>query len=171
MRKGLGILSLVLLLGVVGFRVAAAQTAAPTPAQHGQHGAHGAHVMVLPDQLKWGPAPPSLPPGAQVAIIDGDPTKSGMFALRLKFPDGFSVAPHWHPTDEHVVVLSGTFMMGLGDKADVSSMHSLPAGAFSKIPQRTNHYARAKGETIVQVYGTGPFELNYVNPADDPRKK
>lgn len=165
MRKFLTTLSLSVLIVPAGALVSMAQTGAPQAAKPGEH------KVVTPDQLKWGPAPPALPAGAQVAIVDGDPTQPGMFAMRLKFPDGFSIPPHWHPTEEQVVVLSGTFMMGLGDKADVGSMHVMPAGSFSKIPRRTNHYARAKGETVVQVYGMGPFVLNYVNPADDPRKK
>jgi quercetin dioxygenase-like cupin family protein len=129
------------------------------------------HVMVMPDQLEWGPPPPALPPGAQAAVISGDPTKAGLFTIRAKFPDGYTVPPHQHPTDEHVTVLSGTFMAGLGDKLDPASMHALPAGAFVKMPRRTNHYVRAKGETVIQVHGMGPFELTYVNPNDDPRKK
>lgn len=132
----------------------------------------GAHpTLVAPDQVQWGPAPPALPPGAQAAVLDGDPAKPGLFSIRIKFPDGFTVPPHWHPTDEHVVVITGTFLMGAGDKVDPSSMHAAGPGGFAKIPARMHHYARAKGETIVQVYGTGPFELNYVNPGDDPRKK
>ena len=168
MREHTRIFLLASFLIASGALVADAQTAPPDkqkPAAASQH------TMVLPDQLKWGPAPPSLPPGAQVAVLDGDPAKPGMFAIRIKFPDGYSVAPHWHPTDENVVVISGTFMMGLGDKADVGSMHSLPAGSFSRIPRRARHYARAKGETTIHLYGTGPFVLNYVNAADDPRKK
>lgn len=168
MRKPAQILCLVALL-VVGLALVAAAQTKPAPKPEGA--AASQHTMITPDQLKWGPAPPSLPPGAQMAVLEGDPTKPGLFAIRAKFPDGYTVAPHWHPTDEHVVVLSGTFMMGLGDKLDAGSMHSLPAGSFSKIPRRAHHYARAKGETIIQVYGMGPFVLNYVNPGDDPRKK
>src|SRR5687767_6179739 len=81
--------------------------AAPSPGQH---------VMVTPDQVKWGPAPPALPPGAQAAVLSGDPAKAAMFVVRVKFPDGYTVPPHWHPTDEYVTVLSGTLMAGIGDK-------------------------------------------------------
>jgi quercetin dioxygenase-like cupin family protein len=134
-------------------------------------GSSGQHIMVVPDQLKWGPAPPALPPGAQAAVLAGDPSKPGMFVIRAKFPDGYTVPPHWHPTDEYVTVLSGTLMAGLGDKIDPGSMHALTAGGLAKMPKRTNHYVRAKGETIIQVQAVGPFELTYVNPNDDPRKK
>jgi len=139
----------------------AAQKAAPA----------ASHVMIDAAQLKWGPAPPALPPGAQAAILDGDPAKPGMFAVRVKFPDGYVVPPHWHPTTENLVILSGTLMMGVGDKIDGGSMHALTTGAYSKMPAKTRHYVRAKGETTLQIYGTGPFEITYVNPKDDPRKK
>ena len=129
------------------------------------------HVMIAPDQVKWGPAPPALPPGAQAAVIDGDPAKPGGFSIRVKFPDGYVVPPHWHPTTENVMILAGTLMVGVGDKMDDASMHALSAGAYAKMPAKTRHYVRAKGETTIHVYGTGPFEVNYVNPKDDPRKK
>jgi quercetin dioxygenase-like cupin family protein len=148
----------------------AAQTQPPAPAQP-KAAAASQHKLVLPDQVKWGQAPPALPPGAQMAVLDGDPTKPGLFTIRLKFADGWSVAPHWHPTSEHVVVLSGTFSVGVGDKADAANMHAMTTGSFAKMPARVRHYASAKGETTIQIYGTGPFVLNYVNPADDPRTK
>lgn len=131
----------------------------------------GQHVMVTPDQVKWGPGPPALPPGAQAAVISGDPAKPAMFVIRAKLPDGYTVPPHWHPTDEYVTVLSGTLMAGLGDRLDAGAMHALSAGAMAKMPRRTNHYVRARGETVIQVQAIGPFDVTYVNPNDDPRKK
>ncbi|OFW42865.1 MAG: hypothetical protein A3J29_02480 [Acidobacteria bacterium RIFCSPLOWO2_12_FULL_67_14b] len=128
------------------------------------------HVAFTPAELTWGPAPPVLPPGAQIAVLDGDPGKEGFFSLRLKFPDGYKIAPHWHPTDENIVVISGLFSMGLGDKRNDASMHRLPAGSFTVMPKMGRHYASAKGETVVQIYGQGPFLVNYVNPADNPTK-
>src|SRR4030095_12579939 len=83
------------------------------------------HVAMTPADLKWGPAPPVLPPGAQIAVLDGRPGKDGCVTLRLKFPDGYKIAPHWHPTDENIVIVSGTFMMGLGEKRNEASMHAL----------------------------------------------
>ena len=182
MRKLLRIMLVTSVVLVPGAPIAAAQTAAPAKPQPkaaapatGQHKAAAPatsqHKMVLPDQVQWGPAPPSLPPGAQMAVLDGDPSKPGMFTIRARFPVGWAVPAHCHPTDEHVVVFSGTFMVGLGDKADPAKMHPLTAGSFAKMPRRVNHFASAKGETILQIYGAGPFVLNYVNPADDPRKK
>jgi quercetin dioxygenase-like cupin family protein len=129
------------------------------------------HIMVDAAQLKWMPAPPSLPPGGEMAVLDGDPSKPGAFALRVKLPDGYTVAPHWHPTAENLVILSGTLMMGVGDKATESTMHALTAGSFAKMPAKTVHYVRTKGETIFHLYGTGPFSITYVNPKDDPRNK
>ena len=129
------------------------------------------HIAIKPDSIKWGPAPPALPPGAQAAVLFGDPGKSGPYVLRAKFPDGYKVPPHWHPTDENVTVIKGTFMIGTGEKLDAAKMESLPAGSFMRMPKTMRHFAMAKGETIVQVHGVGPFEINYVNAADDPRKK
>jgi len=129
------------------------------------------HVVVKPADLKWGPAPPGLPPGAQVAVLSGDPGKTGMFVIRAKMPDGYTVPPHFHPTDENLTVLKGTLIVGKGAKLDVAHAESLPAGSFMRMPKEMRHFAQAKGETIIQVHGAGPFEVVYVNPSDDPRKK
>jgi anti-sigma factor ChrR (cupin superfamily) len=130
------------------------------------------HVMVAASDVKWGPGPPSLPPGAQMAVLDGDPAIAGKpFVIRAKFPDGYRVPPHWHPADENVVVLSGSFSAGVGDKFDEGSMMALAPGGYAKMPKMTHHYAMSKGETVIQVHGTGPFAVTYVNPTDDPRNK
>ena len=129
------------------------------------------HVVMTAGDIKWGPAPDSLPPRAQMAVIDGDPGKPAPFVIRAKFPDGYKVMPHYHPTDESITVLSGTFMAGMGDTWNESSMTTLKAGEFAKMPKSMHHYAGSKGETIVQIHGTGPFAITYVNPKDDPRKK
>ena len=143
--------------------------------QTGGHPAKSAalapHVILTPGDMKWGPAPPVLPAGAQVAVLDGDPFKPGYFSLRLKFPDGYQVPAHWHPTDEHIIVVKGTFRAGMGDALKESGLHDFPAGSFIKMPKRMHHFAAAKGETIVQIYGPGPFVINYLNPNDDPTKK
>ena len=130
------------------------------------------HVMVAPSDVKWGPGPASLPPGAQMAVLDGDPGVAGKpFVIRAKLPSGYQVQPHWHPTDENIVVLSGTFMLGTGDKLDEKAMTSLAAGGFARMPKMMHHSAMAKGETVIQVHGVGPFAVHYVNPKDDPSKK
>lgn len=139
----------------------------PTPAD-----THAAHVLFTPDQMNWGPAPPGLPAGAQVAVLRGDPSKAGApFTFRAKLPDGYRVPPHWHPTDENVVVIKGTLFMGMGEKFDQSAAREMPAGSYSLMPAGTRHFVWAKGETIIEVYGTGPFGISYVNDSDDPRKQ
>lgn len=126
--------------------------------------------MVTPDQVKWGPGPPVLPPGAQAAVLEGDPSKAGPLTVRLKFPDGYRVPPHSHPADERVVVIQGTLGVGTGDRFDAAAGHELPAGSYAVLPAGGRHYAWAKGETVVQIASTGPFQINYVNQSDDPRR-
>ena len=130
------------------------------------------HVVVRPDAIKWGHAPPGLPPGSQMAALVGDPSKAGVpYVIRAKLPDGYKVPPHWHPSDENVTVLKGALLIGKGEKFDTSKMEEMPAGSFMRMPKTTRHFAAAKGETILQLHGIGPFEINYVNLDDDPRKK
>jgi len=125
-----------------------------------------------PDQIKWGPAPPFLSAGAQLAVIEGDPmATSGDFTVRLKMPDGYKVAPHFHPYRENVTVISGNFKVGMGDKFEESKMMTFPAGSFAYLDPDMHHYAMASGPAIVQVHGRSPFKFNYVNAADDPSKK
>ncbi len=128
------------------------------------------HVMFTPAQVTWGPAPAALPPGATAAMLIGNPSQTGAFTLRLKVPAGYKIPPHFHPTTEHVTVLSGTFSMGMGDAWDAKALHDLAAGGFSVMPAETRHFAYSKDGATIQVHGMGPFTLIYVNPADDPRK-
>ena len=159
-------------LGVLALAVLVTVGRARDDKKDGHGEGKDGHVLVTPDKLKWGPAPPSLPPGAQVAILVGDPRTAGsMYVMRVKMPDGFKVPAHWHPVDENVTVLQGTFLLGRGDKFDAHAAEEMPAGSYSRMPRGMRHFAQAKGETILQVHGVGPFEINYVNPADDPRKK
>lgn len=154
--------SVVLALGIVA--VAATGTILQAAAQH-------AHTVVAADAVKWGPAPPSLPPGAQAAALSGSPAKEGPFVLRLKFPSGFVIPPHRHSKDEYVTVISGQFAVSSGEKVDHASLKPLPAGSFVHLPAGMPHYARAEGETVVQINGMGPFDVTYIDPKDDPRKK
>jgi anti-sigma factor ChrR (cupin superfamily) len=121
--------------------------------------------------LKWGPAPPVLPKGAQVAVVSGDPFKDGAYVLRLKMPKGYQIPAHNHPTTENVTVISGNFHIGMGDKLDAKKGIELTAGGYAEAPAKMNHYAWAAEPTVVQVHGQGPFAMTYVNPADDPSKK
>jgi hypothetical protein len=121
--------------------------------------------------LNWGPAPPVFPAGAKFAVLQGDPGKAGVYTVRLDMPDGYRIGSHFHPTDEYVTVVQGTFLVGMGDKADAAKTTALPTGGFIAAGANMHHYAFAKGHTVVQVHGMGPFALTYVNPADDPQKK
>ena len=133
----------------------------------------GAHQNTFtPDQINYGPPPPFVAPGAQLAVIEGDPTaSSGDFTIRLKMPNGYKIAPHWHPKRENVTVISGKFKVGMGDKFEETKMTTFPAGSFAYLDPDMHHYAMASGETVVQVHGMSPLQFNYVNPADDPSKK
>lgn len=130
-----------------------------------------AETMMAPKDMKWGPAPPTLPKGAKLAVLRGDPGKPGPFVLRLMMPGAYKIAPHWHSQDEALTVISGTFYLGLGDTIDAKAAHALPAGGFHYLPAKAHHYAFSKGSTVVQVNGNGPFDITYLNPADDPQKK
>ena len=130
------------------------------------------HVIVTPSQTQWQPAAAPLPPGAEVAVLDGDPSQAGaQYSIGLKMPDGYKIPPHWHPMDASVVVVKGVFVMGLGDKFDRSKGHELAAGAFMRMSKGVHHFEWNIGETIIYVYGAGPLDTIYVNPADDPRQK
>ena len=120
-------------------------------------------------QFKWGPAPAVFPAGAQMAVLEGNPGGSGLFTVRLRFPDGYEIAPHTHPTDENVTVISGTFRVGMGTTFETKTMMTLAPGGFVTAPAGHAHYAAAHGETVVQVHAIGPFALTYVNPADMPK--
>jgi len=123
------------------------------------------------DDIKWGPAPAIFPKGAEFAVLQGDPSKADEFTVRLRFPNGYKIAPHTHPTIENVTVLKGTFLAGMGEKFVESDMKAFQRDAFASIPANHAHYAMARGQTIVQVHAIGPFQLTYVNPADDPTKR
>jgi len=132
--------------------------------------AEDAHKIVAPDDVQWGPAPAVLPAGAEAAVLFGDPTKEGLFALRVKFPAGYAIPPHTHPVDEVVTVVSGTFQLGMGDTADKGATTALPSGSFFALPPEMAHFAYVDEETVVQITTVGPWGLTYINPEDDPRK-
>lgn len=142
--------------------VASAQGSPQTSASHA--------IVVLPDQVTWSPGPPSLPPGAKAAVLEGNPSEAGPFTMRLLLPDRYRIPPHFHPGIEHVTVVKGTFKVGMGEKFDRSMMTALPTGTFAALQPGTRHFAEAQGETILQLHGVGPWGITYVNPADDPRQ-
>lgn len=129
------------------------------------------HGMLRPEQLKWQEGPPSLPAGARFVVLEGDPSQEGFFAMRLKLPAGYKIPPHTHPNVERVTVISGTFYLGTGETFDASATVALPAGSYAFMPPGMKHFASARGETEIQLATMGPWKINYLNPADDPRQK
>jgi quercetin dioxygenase-like cupin family protein len=123
-----------------------------------------------PAGLRWQDGPPSLPPGAKFSVLEGDPAKPGPFVFRVKVPDGYKIPPHTHPKTERVTVISGTFNLGTGEKFDAAKGEALPAGSYGTWPAGMKHYVWATGETVVQFHGEGPWVIEYLDPADDPRK-
>lgn len=134
-------------------------------------GSHDKNAFT-PQTIPWGPPPPFVAPGAQLAVIEGNPgAPSGDYTVRLKMPDGYKIAPHWHPLRENVTVISGNFKVGMGDVFEADKMATFPAGSFAYLDPDMHHYAMASGEVIVQVHGAAPLQFNYINPQDDPSKK
>ena len=130
--------------------------------------AQPAHAPTKPADLKWTP----IIPGAEIAVVSGNPDATGqLFTIRFKMADGTKVPPHWHPTDEHVTVLQGTFLVGMGEKFDAAGLNAMATGAYMVVPKEMRHFAQSRGATLVQVHGMGPFKIIWVNPADDPANK
>lgn len=139
--------------------------AAPLAGAEGMH-----HRVIDPSRLNW-TSVPSLPPGAQIAVLEGPINEAVPFTIRLKFPANYRIPPHWHPAVERVTVLSGTFHLGASDSFDPAKAQALTAGSIAIMPAQTRHFAWTTGETVVQLHGTGPWGITYVNAADDPRNK
>jgi quercetin dioxygenase-like cupin family protein len=137
-----------------------------------EKGAEEKDVKVYtPKDVKWEDAPASLPRGAKVAVLEGDPAKEGPFVMRIKMPDGYRVPPHTHPKPERVTVITGTLNIGMGGTFDAEKCKEMPAGSFGTWPAGMKHFGWMKGETVLQMHGTGPWSLTYVNPKDDPRNQ
>lgn len=149
------------LLGLISLGLAA-------PLANAQDAHH--HLLLDPGKLTWA-AVPSLPPGAQIAVIEGPMNQAVPFTIRLKFPANYRIPPHWHPAVERLTVLSGTFHLGSGESFDTAKAETLPAGGIAIMPAQMRHYAWTTGETVVQLHGTGPWGVTYVNAAEDPRNK
>ena len=143
-----------------------AASAQGNPSKSEQHA-----IIALPEKISWAAAPSILPRGAELAVVEGDPSKEGAFTMRLRMPDGYRIPAHFHPLVEHVTVIQGTFRVGMGDKFDPATLSDLPTGTFAALAPGVRHFAAAKGETVIQLHGVGPWSLTYVNPADDPRKQ
>jgi len=154
------VISLSVSIAASAFLFAAEQSTSPTTE----------HRVVKPSDIKWGDAAPGLPAGAKMAVLNGDPGQTGPFTVRLKAPAGYKVMPHTHPTAERLTVISGSFKIGMGEKFDEASMQEMGPGGYVVMPANMAHYAKGAGkESIVQIDSEGPFQINYVNPTDDPR--
>jgi quercetin dioxygenase-like cupin family protein len=129
------------------------------------------HLIYLPADVEWRDGPGSFEAGASFAVLEGDPSEPGVFTMRIRMPDGFVIAPHWHPNVERVTVLSGTFRVGSGEVVDHAAARPLQAGSYFSFPPEMRHYAIAEGETVIQLTSVGPWEINYVDPDDDPRRR
>lgn len=157
---------LLLTLAVAGFFVVACLLSTLVTGAHPDE-----KNMFTPEAISWGQAPPVVRPGAQFAVLEGDPTaSSGDYTIRMKMPDGFRISPHWHPKRENVTIISGTFKVGMGDEFDANKMKTFVAGSFAFLDPEMHHYAMAQGETVVQVHGQAPLQFNYVHPEDDPSR-
>src|SRR5262249_13606519 len=156
-------------LGMIGALVLAGPCRAQPPASGHKE---AADIELFPlDKIKWQQGPPSLPKGALIAVLEGDPAKEGPFVFRIKIPDRYRVPPHTHPKTERITVISGTFNIGMGDKFDEKSTKPMAAGTYGFWPAGMKHFVWAKGETILQFHGMGPWSIQYLNPSDDPRLK
>lgn len=133
--------------------------------------AQSTHVVVPADKVQWGPAPPAFRPGAQIAVLEGNPSEKGPVTLRLKFPANYEIPAHWHSMTERVTVLSGAFHIGMGDKLDRQTSQTLEPGGFVSLPAKMRHFAWTATPTVVQVNLEGPFDIFYVNPADNPQNQ
>jgi len=121
--------------------------------------------------VKWGAPPPVFPPGAKFAVIAGDPAATGLVTVRLEMPAGYMIPPHFHPTDEHITVLKGSFSLGMGDVFDKTHAQTLLPGGYGVAMAGMHHYAYTTNGATIQVHLQGPFAITYVNPADDPSRK
>lgn len=129
------------------------------------------HVTYRADAIEWRPGPASLEAGARMAVLEGNPAEPGYFAIRLHLPDGFRISPHWHPKPERLTVISGSFRLGMGETFDADATEALEPGTYVAMPTGMRHFAVAQGDTVVQLTSIGPWQINYVDPADDPRKR
>ncbi|MGH7663132.1 MAG: nuclear transport factor 2 family protein [Gemmatimonadaceae bacterium] len=129
-----------------------------------------AHAMLAPGEFQWRDGPASLP-GTRVAVLEGNPAEPGPFTMRISAPAEVTIPPHWHPGVEHITVVAGRFHLGMGETADWSKAKAIAPHGFAYMPPRMAHFARLDAGTTIQLHGTGPWSLTYVNPADDPRNR
>lgn len=160
--KSIAVLSAVLLASFAAYAVQEVKKGAAKPME--------AFIEAASNAIRWGEAPQGLPPGAQGALLEGDPGKPGYFAVRVKAPAGYKIMPHAHPGTERVTVLEGTLYLGMGEKWDEAAMKAYPAGSYLSIPKGHKHYAFCKEPAVIQLNSIGPWGITYLDPGDDPRK-
>ncbi len=129
----------------------------------------GEHHVINPADLKWADGPPGLPAGGQMSVLSGDPGQAGPFTVRLKAPAGYKVMPHTHPTAERLTLISGKIKVGMGDKFDKGALQEVASGGYVVMPAGMAHFVKFGGDSIIQIDSEGPFQINYINPSDDPR--
>lgn len=159
--------SLTITIASTAFALGALITAPAMAADPAMEG----HVSIIPAEIKWTDAP-SIGLGAKLALLEGDMKQAAPFTFRIKLPPNFKIAPHIHPVFERVTVLSGTFHLGIGEKFDAKKARAYPSGSITMIPPGMPMFAYTSNEeTIIQIHGTGPSGIAYLNPEDDPKKK
>ena len=122
-------------------------------------------IRMTPDQAEWKEVPDGH--GVKMAVVSGDPSKAGLYVIRVKFPPGIMSAPHFHPEDRHAVVLRGTWYTGTDDSWDPDKTVALKPGSYMKHPAGAVHYDGAKDEeVIVQIAGYGPSGTTEVFPGE-----
>ncbi|MFS8980805.1 cupin domain-containing protein [Cupriavidus necator] len=141
-----------------------------TPALAAEPAMEG-HISIVPSEVKWTEAP-SIGPGAKLAVLEGDLKQAAPFTMRIKLPPNFKIPAHTHPVFERVTVLSGTLHLGIGETFDRAKARAYPAGGVTMMPAGMPMFAYTTSkETVIQIHGTGPWGISYLNPAEDPRKK
>jgi anti-sigma factor ChrR (cupin superfamily) len=159
---------ILVVIAVMTFLFASQRGQSSTRAAPKNSNTQSPHKSVTPESIKWS----ALGPGQWFAVISGSPNTEGSpFVVRLKLADGVKVAPHWHPMDEHITVVTGTFHMGMGEKFNESLATEMPSGSYGLMPKEMRHFAWAKGETIIQIHGIGPFKTYWVEPVEAQNKK
>jgi len=161
------ILMVVLAISLIGFSVTRAEETKNMEPQAKQT----QEIAITPSEMNWVDAPPGLPPGAKIAVLQGDPTKPGPYTIRLKTPANYKIQAHGHSQAERITVISGTFNIGMGDKFDTAKGKALSAGSFYFLPAKMHHFAWSDKGVVIQINGDGPFDIDYINPADNPTNK
>jgi len=127
-------------------------------------------VKVLPSDINWIPEPAA--PGVELAILLGDPGKPGPFVVRVRLPADVRIMPHTHPVARTYTVLTGAWKLGFGKTYDPAKLQSFPAGSVYRLPAKVPHFqATGSAETVIEIHAVGPSTTDFLNPADDPRRK